>query len=324
MKVRFWGTRGSLPAPLDAAGLRKKMAAVLYQANGRKFAGPVEAEAWLRDDLGYPLAHTFGGNTPCVEIIAADAEEDRSEYLICDLGSGARNFSIDALARHQRRDPQTYHVLMSHVHWDHIMGFPFFIQAYIPGTRIIIYGGHAELEAALRRQHAAPSFPVDYAMLAASIEYVRLEPGKQYSIAGFDVTATRQIHVGDSYGYRIERAGKCVIYSTDSEHPLDVQSEWDRCVNFFRGADLVIFDAMYTLAAAATIKREWGHSSNVVGVELCQMAKARHLMLFHHDPALNDDALVAMLEETRRFESITRGDHPVEVSSAYDGLEVSC
>lgn len=323
MKVRFWGTRGSLPAPLEAAALQKKMAAVLFQADGRRFSSPEEAGQWLRE-LGAPLAHTFGGNTPCVEIMAADADEGRNEYLLCDLGSGARNFSNAAMLRHGRKEPQTYHVLMSHVHWDHIMGFPFFTQAFLPGVKIVIYGGHEDLETAFRRQHAAPSFPVDYAMLSATIEYVRLIPGQRYDIAGFTVSASRQRHVGDSYGYRIERDGKCIIYSTDSEHPLDAQDEWQRCIDFFRDADLVIFDAMYTLAAAATIKREWGHSSNVVGVEMCQMAKAKHLMLFHHDPALDDEQLVAMLEETRRFETITRGDHPVMVSSAYDGLECAC
>lgn len=324
MKVRFWGTRGSLPAPMDVAVLQKKIAAVLCKAGGRRFDTLADAETWLRQGLPFPLAHTFGGNTPCVEIIPADATEQRNEYLLCDLGSGARNFSNAVLHQHSRRDPQIYHVLMSHVHWDHIMGFPFFTQAYFPATRIIIYGGHADLETAFRRQHSAPCFPVDYAMLAASIEYVRLEPGVRYDIGGFQVSATLQRHVGDSYGYRIERDGKCVIYSTDSEHPLDAPDEWQRCVDFFRDADLVIFDAMYTLAAAATIKREWGHSSNVVGVEICQMARAKHLMLFHHDPVLNDETLVAMLEETRRFEAITRGDHLVQISSAYDGLEQSC
>lgn len=324
MKVRFWGTRGSLPAPMDSAVLQKKIAAVLCKASGRRFDSVAEAEAWLRQGLIYPLAHTFGGNTPCVEIIRADMTDECNEYLLCDLGSGVRNFSNAALNRHQRRDPQTYHVLMSHVHWDHIMGFPFFTQAYFPAARIIIYGGHADLETAFRRQHSAPSFPVDYEMLSAAIEYVRLEPGVRYEIAGFQVSTMLQRHAGDSYGFRIERDGKCVVYSTDSEHPLDAQDEWQRCVDFFCDADLVIFDAMYTLAAAATIKREWGHSSNVVGVEICQMARAKHLMLFHHDPALDDDALVAMLEETRRFEAITRSDHRVQISSAYDGLEQSC
>src|SRR5262249_58934493 len=98
--------------------------------------------------------------------------------------------------------PQTYHVFMSHVHWDHIMGFPFFTPAYIRGNRIRIYGGHARLEGAMRRQQAAPSFPVDFSVLAADIEFVRLEPGRRYGVAGLQVALMLPRHARDSYGYR--------------------------------------------------------------------------------------------------------------------------
>lgn len=216
----------------------------------------------------------------------------------------------------------TFHVFMSHPHWDHIMGFPFFLPAYIPGNRIRIYGCHAELEAAFRRQHGAPSFPVDWKALGASIEFFHLEPGRAHEVAGLRVTPKLQRHGGDSYGYRFEMDGRTVVYSTDSEHKLDDVHQTHSFVEFFRDADLVIFDAQYALAEAVTIKADWGHSSNIVGVELCQMARARHLCLYHHEPSLDDAQLAAMLRETRRLEEITRGDHRVEVSAAYDGMEV--
>jgi ribonuclease BN (tRNA processing enzyme) len=91
---------------------------------------------------------------------------------------------------------------------------------------------------------------------------------------------------------------------------------------FFRDADLVIFDAMYSLAEATSVKADWGHSSNIVGVELCQAAKVKELCLFHHEPALDDAALTKMLTETRRFEEITRRAAPLRISAAYDGLEI--
>src|SRR5262249_41946830 len=92
---------------------------------------------------------------------------------------------------------------------------------------------------------------------------------------------------------------------------------------FFREADLVIFDAMYSFAEAISVKEDWGHSSNVVGVELCQMARAKHLCLYHHEPILDDEKLIVMLRETRRLEEITGGDHRLEVSSAWDGMEIT-
>ena len=241
--------------------------------------------------------------------------------MLCDLGSGARAFGNHVLAA-RRGVPAAYHVFMSHTHWDHIMGFPFFLPAYIPGNTIIVYGCHAWLEEALRRQHGAPSFPVEFARLGADVRFVTLEPGRAYDLAGFRVTAKRQHHTGDSYGYRFERDGRAVVYSTDSEHKLDDPAATAAFAEFFRDADLVIFDAQYSLAEAISIKEDWGHSSNVVGVELCQMARARHLCLFHHEPTHDDEQLAAVLAETRRFEEITRGDHAVQVTAAWDGMEI--
>jgi ribonuclease BN (tRNA processing enzyme) len=132
-----------------------------------------------------------------------------------------------------------------------------------------------------------------------------------------------QRHTGDSYGYRFDAGGKVLVYSTDSEHPLADPAHTERFVQFFAGADLVIFDAMYSLADAISVKADWGHSSNVVGVELCQMAGVRHLCLYHHEPVFDDTAIEAMLAETRRLEEITRGAAaPLRISAAYDGLDI--
>ena len=317
MRVRFWGTRGSIPVALSSRAIRAKLVAALVQAAGRTLDTPDKARAFVDDELDFAVSHTFGGDSSCVEIDAGGAE-----YVLCDLGSGARAFGNHVLAT---RGPSghTFHVFMSHVHWDHIMGFPFFMPAYVSGNRVHIYGCHAMLEEAFRRQNAAPSFPVDFSRLGAAIEFVRLEPGRDYEIAGLTVRAKLQRHGDDSYGYRFAKDGKVVVYSTDSEHKLEDPAETQRFVEFFAGADLVIFDAQYSLADAVSVKEDWGHSSNIVGVELCQLARAKHLCMFHHEPMSGDDKLAAVLAETRRLEEITRGDHRVEISAAWDGLEIT-
>jgi phosphoribosyl 1,2-cyclic phosphodiesterase len=315
--VRFWGTRGSVPVSVTQPDIRRKLIAALEGAVGRDLSDRAAIEAYVDGDLGFDVAGTFGGHSSCVEIEGGD------EVVICDMGSGARPLAGSLLARAQGK-PRTYHVFMSHLHWDHIMGFPFFTPVYIPGNRIVIHGCHEELELAFRRQQAAPCFPVAFDQLAATIEFDVMTPGRRYDIAGLAVTAKLQRHAGDSYGWRFERDGRAMVYSTDSEHALDDSAEHDAFVDFFQGADLVIFDAMYSLAEAISVKADWGHSSNIVGVELCQLAGARRLALFHHEPAHNDTQIARTLSETRRFEEITRGSRPpLDVRAAYDGLEIA-
>jgi ribonuclease BN (tRNA processing enzyme) len=210
------------------------------------------------------------------------------------------------------------------------MGFPFFGPAYVPKNKLYIYGCHDELELAFRRQQDAPSFPVPFTALGADIQFIKLAPGQVNEIRGqaCDLRVTPQVqrHSGDSYGFRFEHQGKSVVYTTDSEHKLEERSEAELFSAFFRDADLVIFDAMYSLADAISIRADWGHSSNVVGVELCQMARAKHLVLFHHEPANSDAAIDGLLRDARRLEELTRDNfqppRKLEISAAHDGLEI--
>ena len=317
MRVIFWGTRGSVPTSLGAADVKRKIVAALVSAAGRTLDTPEKAQAFVESELDFSVSHTFGGNTSCVQI-----DTGHQGYVLCDVGSGARVFGNRMLATHGPARPQVYNIFMSHLHWDHVQGFPFFVPVYIPGNHIRIHGCHPSLEEAFRRQHANPGFPVYFSQLAARIEFVTLDPGRTYEVAGVRVTAMKQVHGGDSFGYRFEHDGKVVVYSTDSEHKSSDLEETHRFVEFFRDADLVIFDAMYALADAMSVKEDWGHSSNIVGVELCQMAGARRLALYHHEPIHDDAILARILAETRRLEEITRGEHKLEVSAAFDGMEL--
>ena len=320
MKLRFWGTRGSIPVAITAPQIRKKLLTAFTRAIGKSLDTEDAITRFVDEQLGFDIAGTFGGHSSCVEI-ALDNDQ-ACGHIICDMGSGARPLGQDMLARFGPATPQTYHVFMSHLHWDHIMGFPFFAPVYIPGNRIVIHGCHAELERAFRRQQAEPSFPVTFDHLAATIEFDILTPGETRCIDDFTVTAKKQLHGGDSYGYRFEHQQKVVVYSTDSEHRLEQVAERDAFIDFFRDADAVVFDAMYSLAEAISVKADWGHSSNIVGVELCQAACAKRLVMFHHEPAYDDARIMQVLEETRRFEKITREDHQLEIISAWDGLEL--
>ena len=139
------------------------------------------------------------------------------------------------------------------------------------------------------------------------------------------VTTLRQRHAGDSYGYRFESCGHTVAFTTDSEHRLDNPGEPDAQLRrLLPPSRLVVFDAMYSLAEAISVKADWGHSSNVVGVELCQLAPVAHLSLFHHEPAADDAQIAAVLVDSEA----PGGDHPqrsadAHLLSAYDGMEIA-
>ena len=317
MRVRFWGTRGSIPVALTSADIRYKIEQALALAISRGVDSAGKLQHFIEHDLGFSISHTYGGHSSCVEI-----ETGTPEYLVCDMGSGARAFGNHVMSQRKGAQPPVINVIMSHVHWDHIMGFPFFAPAYVPGALIRIHGCHDVLERAFRLQQSAPCFPVDFARLAADVEFVQLRAGSIYDVAGFKVTPKLQRHTGDSYGYRFERDGKVVVYSTDSEHKLEDPGETRAFVDFFRNADLVIFDAMYSLLDAVSVKEDWGHSSNIVGVEMAQMANVKHLCMFHHEPSFDDERIESVLNETLRFEKLTRTQQPLRITAASDGMEI--
>jgi ribonuclease BN (tRNA processing enzyme) len=159
--------------------------------------------------------------------------------------------------------------------------------------------------------------------MRAEITFHTLEPGTPCRIAGLDVTAIGQRHPGGSFGYSFVRGGKKVVYSTDAEHKENVVEGSYPFVDFFGGADLLIFDAQYTLLDSIDTKENWGHSNNLVGVELAVRAGVKRLCLFHMEHTCEDDILHATLEKTPAYlEIYSDGLCPVEVMMAYDGLQV--
>lgn len=315
--VRFWGTRGSLPAPVGEGGVRAKIREALLIAHKLGTPAPEAIETFIDQKLPFSVRGTFGGNTSCVEIITGG-----EEHILCDLGTGVREFGNNVMAQGGPGAKACYNIFMSHLHWDHIMGFPFFTPAYIPGNTIRIHGCHKGLRDAMARQQSGPYFPVNFEALGAAIEFVELEPGSEYLVGGLSVSAIKQFHSGDSYGYRFARDGKVIVYSTDCEHKTGSIDESYPFIEFYRDADLLVFDAMYSLADTISVKEDWGHSSNIVAVELAQMAGVKRLVMFHHEPAFNDGMIERVLGETIRFEELSRAGNKVEVFSAYDGQEI--
>jgi phosphoribosyl 1,2-cyclic phosphodiesterase len=322
MLVRFWGTRGSLPVAATASIVQEKVAGALLAASGRRFADMDAARAFTRNELDFATGGTFGGATTCVEIEAGDPAAG-DPFIVCDMGSGLRGFGLDAMRRCAGGHARVYHFFMSHLHWDHIMGFPFFVPAFDPNAHIIVHSGHDDAETALRRQQEEISFPVAFDWLRAKIEFRTLKPGDVYQIGAVQVEVMEQHHSHSSFGYRFtDAAGKVAVFSTDSEHKMEKMHGEADVEAFFGNADLVICDTMYSLADSVSMKEDWGHSSNIVAIDLCHGARAKRLALFHHEPVYSDADIARMHTESIRYEELTREHAPLEVLCAYDGLEV--
>jgi phosphoribosyl 1,2-cyclic phosphodiesterase len=319
MRAYFWGTRGSLPASTTAQEIQNKIVAAIRASRSHRLETDGDIGDFIRGKLPFAVRGGYGGNTSCVEIREQDA------FVICDAGTGLRDFGNYALQSKQAKQnglPLTCHIFISHLHWDHIQGFPFFTPAYIPGNDIHLYGCHPELKQALINQQNPPYFPVPLSAMKANISFHTLEPGKIYEVAGLSVKAIKQNHPGDSYGYSFLKDGKKIVYSTDAEHKRASEKEVEERIEFFGKADLLIFDAQYTLADAIGSKENWGHSNNLMAVELSIQSEVKHLCLYHSEHTYNDEALDQFLDDTRKYLKCHADNYRLRIDLAYDGLEI--
>ena len=259
----------------------------------------------------------YGGNTSCVTV-----EAPGGDLLILDAGSGLRLLGL-ALAAAGRL-PLRAHLLLTHTHWDHIQGFPFFIPAFIPGNEITAYGtagSAADLHTALAGQMLHRYFPVSLEQLGATLRFCDIGPGTQ-TLGPARVTAAALHHSGPTLGYRIEAAGRVIAYVTDTE-PLagDVEAEPDpAALELARDADVLIHDCQYT-DEEYPAKVGWGHSPTRYVVRVAQAARARRLILFHHDPTRDDDRLEALVVSARACATAAGWSVPIE--AAAEGSEIT-
>ena len=243
MIVRFWGTRGVVPvAP------RRRSTDERSPTRWWPRTAPMQAEGFAQfidENLSFASRATYGGATSCVEI-----EGGNRSFFVCDMGCGLREFGIDALALRRGVPGADSNFFLSHLHWDHIMGFPFFLPAFDPDSEIVIHSGHADAEAGAAPPAGGDLLP-GAVRLAAGRGRVRhhASPASHYEVGGLTVDArSASIIRTAAIGYRFRTAtdGR-VVYSTDSEHKVDDMDGEDAFVAFFEGADLVICDTMYSL-----------------------------------------------------------------------------
>jgi len=278
MLVKFWGVHGSLPRP-----------------------GPTTIK--------------YGGNTACVEVRCGKT------LIVFDAGTGIRDLGEDLCERCEKLGAKdtgiTGHIFFSHLHWDHIQGFPFFAPAYVGGNEFHLYAAQQldhTFEKLMRDQMSEPNFPVALDRLSASITFHELKSGDRVQIDDVAVVSQELSHPGGSFGYRVEFEGKSLVYATDTEL---VDELYGTMLKLAANADVLILDSMFTPeqyfgTEDNCCRRDWGHSTWAGAVEIANAANVGHLILFHHG---NRDSLVDEIQEKAR-EKFPR------TTAAYEGLEI--
>jgi len=241
----------------------------------------------------------FGGNTPCVEIRTAD-----DECVIFDAGSGIRALG-QQLVQEANGTPLNVNIFLTHFHWDHIQGIPFFAPLYVPRNHITFLSGSTgkPLQETLEGQMAKPYFPIDFGQVAAKRDFHQLPERAPIKVGSLNICPFPLNHPQGASGYRIECDGTVIVYATDFEHGI---REYDSILcEYAQDADILICDTQYTPAEYETHKG-WGHSTWENAVMLARDAHAEHLILFHHDPVHDDQTMMRISQDARiQFDNTT-------------------
>lgn len=277
-----------------------------------------------RGSIPTPGVHTarYGGNTSCVAVSGAP-----DQLVILDAGSGIRLLGRELVRL--TPGPMNLDILLSHTHWDHIQGLPFFQPLNTKGNAIRIYGaaqGGVPLEEILDRQMDPVVFPVPLKALAADLTITEVQSGS-FEIDGFRVEAFRLRHPGSTLGYKLVpvSGGRTMAYLTDNElgsgGSYDVPPDWRaQLVRFLGGVDTLIHDGMYS-EAMIEARAGWGHSTPEQAITLAGEAGCRRLVLFHHEPEHDDAAIDAMVSGARGFAA--RHAPGLVVDAAMEGMALT-
>ncbi len=316
MRVKFWGVRGSIPTPLSTDQLNARLFQALSGAAGVNLGNPAEVQAYL---AGLPanVRSVVGGNTTCMEV------DTGGDTIIIDAGSGIRALGFSMMAREFGRGQGVAHIFLTHAHWDHLQGLPFFPPAYVPGNRLIFYAVNNNPQTYLEHQQVAPIyFPIPPNAMSADKEFVQLREGEAVTIGQTVVTNLSLYHPGTAYAYRFDDGESVFVFASDGEYKSLTDAHLRRYISFFSGADALVFDAQYSLRDVFLSKADWGHSSAIIGVDIAERAQAKKLITFHHDPTHTDEQIYVIAEAARDYALVNQIKPDTEVIVGVEGLEL--
>jgi len=316
VEIIFWGVRGSIPSPTTNAEIKEKLRRLLASAVRAGIKTQTElARFWARAPLLDKI--TFGGNTSCVEVRHDGAS------VILDAGSGLCPLGHHISAsRSAYKSP--YHIFLTHYHWDHILGFPFFRPAYKKGNRIVIHSPSPDAGYFFRRQQSVPFFPAPLDKMPAEIRFKTLLPGRTERVQGFAISTVRLFHPGSSVGFKLAAGGRKAVYLTDIELLSASAPAYVQYREFVTGADVAIVDTQYGMLESHE-KTDWGHSTVFHWIDLMHDCGVKNLLLFHYEPLRSDAEIADILDRARDYlkRLYPRSDMQIHASCEGERFDVS-
>lgn len=322
LTIKYWGVRGSLPSAPTPTEWTYHIEGVLRNFFTSGYRDLSQISKYMKT-LEEPLVGGYGTATTSVEI-----RSGKSQILI-DGGSGIRNLSEAIMHGTTGRAKGPFHIFMTHFHWDHVIGLPFFTPHFIPGSEIHYYAVQSDLEQLIRGVFKKPYFPVPFEALKANIHFHILEPRKAIKIDDFTITPYQLDHPDPCWGYKVEAGGKAYAHCVDTEGTRVTREELGLDLPLYQNIDVMYFDAQYTLPELAE-KANWGHSAAQVGLEIARREGIRRVLFAHHDPGARPEHVMELKRQTGEYYqslmSKATGSHEASKEIiwdfAHEGLEI--
>lgn len=291
--VKFWGVRGSLPAAPTpqqwVSDLRRNLNQ--FFSDGHKLNSHVDEFIQKQ-----PVASLggFGSHTTCVEVTNGKSQ------IIIDGGSGLRNLGAEMMKGPCGKGQGQVHIFLTHFHWDHLLGIPFFAPHFVKGNIINYYAVQPELPEIVKIKFRKPMFPVPFEDLSAKINFHILTPRKSVKVGDFNITPYQLDHPDPCWGFKIDHAGKVYSHCVDTESTRVTREALGLDLPLYQGVDLMYFDAQYTLPELAE-KSNWGHSAAQIGLDLAFREKINCVLFAHHDPGYDTAQIYQLRDQTQEY-----------------------